>query len=260
MKDAYYFPHDSNAKDDPKCVWLIEQLGLEGYGIFWILVETLRDQPNYKYPLALIPALARRYNTTAEKMKTVVTQYGLFEVTQEGDFFFSSSLDRRMSDFDRKREIARFAGKKSAEKRRMLNAGSTDVQQACNDSSTSKVKESKVNKSKVKENYKDIFKNYAKDDTELFKALNDFAEMRKSIKHPLSVRAANMLLNSLDKFATDSATKIKILEQSIFHDWQGVFPLKGDDYNAGRTTNGKGNNEPHSGERKEKVPKYGEVL
>ena len=94
-KDAYYFSHDSNAKDDPKCVMLIEQLGLEGYGIFWVLVETLRDQPEYKYPLALIPALARRYNTTAEKIKTVVMNYALFDVEND-EFFYSNSLNRRM--------------------------------------------------------------------------------------------------------------------------------------------------------------------
>ena len=35
-KDAYYFSHYSNAKDDFKCMLLIEELGLEGYGIFWI--------------------------------------------------------------------------------------------------------------------------------------------------------------------------------------------------------------------------------
>ncbi len=27
-KDCYYFAHDSNAKDDPKCVLMIEQLGM----------------------------------------------------------------------------------------------------------------------------------------------------------------------------------------------------------------------------------------
>lgn len=148
MKDAYYFSHDSNAKDDPKCVLLIEQLGMEGYGIFWVLIETLRDQPEYKYPLALIPALARRYNTTVEKLKTVVLQYGLFEVEND-EFFFSESLRRRMKGFEQKREIARLAGKKSAENRRLLNAGSTDVQRTFSDCSTSKVKESKVKESKV---------------------------------------------------------------------------------------------------------------
>ena len=86
MKDCYYFPHDSNAKDDPKCVMLIEQLGLEGYGAFWVLIETLRDQPGHKYPISLIPAIARRYNTTTEKMSVVVRNYGLFSI--ENDEFF----------------------------------------------------------------------------------------------------------------------------------------------------------------------------
>ena len=94
-KDAYYFSHDSNSKDDPKCVMLIEQLGLEGYGIFWILVETLRDQPGYKYPLALLPAIARKYNSTTQKVETVVKSYNLFQFTDD-EFFFSISLKERM--------------------------------------------------------------------------------------------------------------------------------------------------------------------
>ena len=145
MKDAFYFPHDSNAKDDPKCVMLIEQLGLEGYGIYWVLIETLREQPDYKYPIKLLPALSRRYNTTLDKMKVVVFNYDLFQV--EGDeFFYSESLMRRMQIYDHKREMARMAGKKSAQKRLSLNAGSTDVQPTFNDRSTSKVNKSKVNK------------------------------------------------------------------------------------------------------------------
>jgi len=145
IKDAYYFSHDSNAKDDPKCVMLIEQLGPEGYGIYWILIETLRDQPSYKYPIALIPAIARRYNTTAEKMKTVVGNYGLFEV-DENDFF-SLSLIKRMEHFEYKREIARRAGKESA-KKRLGNGRSTDVQQTLNSGSTSKVNNSTVDNSR----------------------------------------------------------------------------------------------------------------
>ncbi|WP_304708955.1 DUF4373 domain-containing protein [uncultured Rikenella sp.] len=144
-KDAYYFPHDSNAKDDPKCVLLIEQLGMEGYGIYWMLIETLRDQPGYRYPVALLPALARRYNTTVEKVKTVVYNYDLFIV--EGDeIFFSQSLIDRMIPLEHKREQARKAGLKSAEKRALINCGSTTVERPFNDRSTSKVKESKVNK------------------------------------------------------------------------------------------------------------------
>ncbi len=111
IKDAYYFPHDSNAKDDPKCVLLIEQLGLEGYGTFWVLVETLREQPDFRYPLKLIPALARRYNTTAEKMKAVVLSFGLFTIENDS-FFFSESLDKRMKIYLDRKQLLSEAGKK----------------------------------------------------------------------------------------------------------------------------------------------------
>ena len=37
-----------------------------------------------------------------------------------------------------------------------------------------------------------------------------------------------MLIGKLDKLASDRETKIAILNQSIFKNWQGVFPLKDD--------------------------------
>ena len=108
-KDAYYFPHDSNAKDDPKCVLLIEQQGPEGYGIYWILLETLRDQPGWRCPLSIIPGLARRYNTSKEKMMDVIQSYSLFEI--EGDeFFFSEAFTRRMRFVEEKRKKLSDAG------------------------------------------------------------------------------------------------------------------------------------------------------
>ena len=110
-KDAYYFPHDSNAKDDPKSIMLIEELGLEGYGIFWVLIETLRDQPDYKAPLSMLHALGRRYNSSGEKFKAVVTRYGLFEV-DEKEFFFSRSFSKRMEAIDNKRKELSEAGKR----------------------------------------------------------------------------------------------------------------------------------------------------
>jgi hypothetical protein len=109
-KDAYYFPHDSNAKDDPKSIMLIEELGLEGYGIFWVLIETLRDQPEYKAPMSMLPALGRRYNSSGEKFRAVVSRYGLFEV-DNNEFFFSKSFGKRMEAIDKKRKELSDAGK-----------------------------------------------------------------------------------------------------------------------------------------------------
>ena len=64
--------------------------------------------------------------------------------------------------------------------------------------------------------------------TELQETINDFAEMRKSIKKPLTKRAIKILEKKLDRLAKTDQEKIEILEQSILNCWQGVFPLVDD--------------------------------
>ena len=64
---------------------------------------------------------------------------------------------------------------------------------------------------------------------QLIEALNAFILMRKGIKKPLSERAINMLLKKLSELCKeDDELKIKLIDQSIFHNWQDVFPLKED--------------------------------
>lgn len=144
-KDAYYFPHDSNAKDDPKCVLLIEQLGMEGYGIYWMLVEVLREQPDYTYPVELLSALARRYNTTHEKVKAVVSVYGLFTV-KDNRIFFSESLNRRMCILEEKRLRRSNAGKLGNEARWGVSQTDRNAITMRSQFIASKVKESKEEK------------------------------------------------------------------------------------------------------------------
>jgi len=145
MKDAYYFPHDSNAKDDPKVIMLMEQFGPEGYGIFWILIETLRDQPDYRAPIAILPGIARRYQTTPDKVKAVVFNYNLFVVDDE-EFFYSESFSRRMFAIDSKRQKLSEAGKKG----NLVKYSSPPDRHPI--ATRSQVKESKVNKSKENNN------------------------------------------------------------------------------------------------------------
>ena len=112
-KDIYWFTHDTNAKDDPKCAMMIEQFGPEAYGIFWILIEILREQPDFSYPLALLPSIARKYNTTKDKVNTVVTGYGLFEI-RDDKFFYSKSLINRTIEFKEKKDKRSAAALKAA--------------------------------------------------------------------------------------------------------------------------------------------------
>lgn len=93
-KDAFYFSHDANAQDDHKCMKLIDQLGMEGYGIFWALVERLRNENEYKLPVSVCSIYAKRWGTSKEKVDAVVNNYGLFKI--EDDYFFSERLIRSM--------------------------------------------------------------------------------------------------------------------------------------------------------------------
>ena len=116
---------------------------MEGYGIYWMLVEALRDQPDYTYPVANIPALARRYNTSAEKVRTVVYNYELFTV-KEDKIFFSESLNRRMLVFNENRAKRSAAGRLGMARRWGDNNVITPLLQSNSTVITSKVKESKV--------------------------------------------------------------------------------------------------------------------
>ena len=143
QKETSYFSHDTNAKDDVKCVELIEQLGLEGYGIFWVLIETLRDQPSFSYPIKLLGALARRYLSSAEKFQTVVGNYGLFEITDDGKFF-SISLNKRMEKIGEKHRKRVEAGRRGGNATAML-------QQKSSNATAKKRKEKKEKERKLKE-------------------------------------------------------------------------------------------------------------
>lgn len=59
--------------------------------------------------------------------------------------------------------------------------------------------------------------------------LKEFIAMRNKIKKPMTDKAITMLLNKLNELGKSDGEKIMILEQSIFHCRQGIFPLK-DEY------------------------------
>lgn len=142
QKEAYYFPHFSNARHDRKIRRLRKELGIEGYGIYFMLLETLRDQHDLMYPIEDCDLLVEEFGTSDAKIKTVISNYQLFDFDEEGKFF-SPKMLVYLEPYFKMKEQRREAGLKSAAKRQ-LNDRSTTVEQ-------SKVKESKVNEIKEKE-------------------------------------------------------------------------------------------------------------
>ena len=145
-KEAFYFPHFCNARHDRKIRRLRKELGTEGYGIYFMLLETLREQQDLMYPLEDLDLLAEEFGVSEAKVRVAICNYGLFEIDEEQKFF-SPKMLVYLEPYFKMKEQRKVAGQKSADKRKSIEI-STTVQQPFNDRST---KESKVNESKEKE-------------------------------------------------------------------------------------------------------------
>lgn len=93
-KDSFYFPHDYNSRNDVKCLFLRQQLGMEGYGIFWFLVESLAESGGI-LPLKIVPVLAMQMQVPDVKVNAVINSFELFIIHNES--FFSIRLNEHLN-------------------------------------------------------------------------------------------------------------------------------------------------------------------
>ena len=112
-KNAGYFPHYINARNDRKIRKARLQLGIESYAIYFMTLEVLREQKGNRYPLQDLDILADDFGTTLQKIEVIVMNYGLFEVDVEQQFFSPAQVQALQPYMD-KLEHYRLMGKKSA--------------------------------------------------------------------------------------------------------------------------------------------------
>ena len=110
MKDAYYFSHDSNARNDQRLMKVRMQYGMEGYGIYFGIIEILRETENYTLNLKDIPSVAFDLRIELSVLEEIISNYDLFKI--DGDLFYSRSLKRRLECLDKKKQIRAEAGRK----------------------------------------------------------------------------------------------------------------------------------------------------
>ena len=127
-KKSFYFPHDYNARNDEKILALRMDLKAEGYGIYFMLLEKLLESDRYIL-LKDYNRLAFDLRVSAENIKKVVENYGLFQFTEDGKLFYSESLCLRMQPLDNLRKQRSEAGKKSAEERQRVRGGMRPLQE-----------------------------------------------------------------------------------------------------------------------------------
>lgn len=111
-----YFSHDSNARNSDKLMKVRMKLGAEGYGIFFMLIERLREEEGYKSTIDY-DTLAFDLRVEPEKVKQVVENYDLFKFTEDGKYFYSDSFNERMEMMDARAQQRKSKAKKAAEAR-----------------------------------------------------------------------------------------------------------------------------------------------
>jgi hypothetical protein len=144
MKDTFYFPHDCNARNDERIISVRMKYGMEGYGIYFAIIERLRESTLYK--------CVKDYNMIAfdlrvdpNLVKSIVEDFGLFAFTGDGKYIYSESLNKRMLVFEEKRNRYSNAGKKSALKRKVSNRyDGNDVETTLNECGNKKSKVKKI--------------------------------------------------------------------------------------------------------------------
>ena len=147
-KETYYFSHDSNALTDTKILNMRADYGLEGYGLYWVIIEMMRNEEDYKLEFSknTFRAIKTLTNTTIDiekYIKDCIEDYKLFQ--QQEKNFYSESLLKRMQIKDDKSATAR----ERAQKR--WNNNATDMQKQCTSNATDMQKQCTSNANKEKE-------------------------------------------------------------------------------------------------------------
>jgi hypothetical protein len=139
-KDAYYFSHDFNSRNDEKILKIRTKFkNAEGYGIFWMIVEAMAESSDGSIDSQAIAELSFSFNLPLETLSTFIAyaiDIGLF--IKSGDRITS----KRIQQHKQFRHSLSDAGKEGAAKRwpGYAKAIATPM--------LSKVKESKVKEKK----------------------------------------------------------------------------------------------------------------
>lgn len=126
MKERY-FSHDANARIDPKILKLRMRYGMEGYGIYFAILEMMFGEPDNALPFNddQFDAISYDLHTDLDMGAFIraCIEFGLFEADETN--FWSPSFRRRMSEIKSRSDER--SKKASEAARARWDKGSTDL-------------------------------------------------------------------------------------------------------------------------------------
>lgn len=123
MKEAYWFRHDSNARNDWKILALRSVYGMEGYGRFWYLIEMMRETENNVLPYNKKPffySIISDWKCSIDEAKKFIHdciyEFELFDSDNEN--FWSQSLIQRLQVYSDQKAKRQEDGRKGGRPRK----------------------------------------------------------------------------------------------------------------------------------------------
>lgn len=114
-----YFSHDSNARNSDKLIPVRIKWGAEGYGVYFMILERLRDEPEYM-SVKDYNMIAFDLRVSTGIVKSIIEDFGLFHFTEDGKLFYSEGFLKRMEKKDDKSKKAQLAAQQRWEKQKNM--------------------------------------------------------------------------------------------------------------------------------------------
>lgn len=113
MKNNFYFQHDSNSRNDEKILELRAEFGLEGYAVFFMLLESMSETKDGWLSLESLGGLGLGYGLAKARLETIINRcFELKLLVLEGKRFTSNRMLSHLAF----REKLSEAGKKGAKR------------------------------------------------------------------------------------------------------------------------------------------------
>ena len=227
-----YFPHDSNARNSDKLIRLRMRHKASGYGVFFMILERLREEPNYM-SVKDYNMIAFDLREDASLIKSVIEDFGLFVFTEDGKYFYSESFKQRMGFKDEKSRKRSEAGKLGMAKRWGNNNVITNPQNNDNNVITKtdeiitrKEKERKGNKNReslnTRETLFDNFKNELLKDEEWRRYACQISGLSVAFNDLIPGELDNFLAWMVSTGEGDTLKTIDDVKRRFTYWWQGT--------------------------------------
>lgn len=238
-KGLDYFPFDVNFFSDRKIKRLKARYGTKGIAVYiYIVCEIYRSGYYIEYNDDLVLDISDELNISEDATTQIIDfllSRSLFndKLAKSDKVLTAESVQRRFQEAKKgsKREVeveARYWLLEAENTDNFIkvrhNKSFSENNSSFSEKNPSKseknsTKESKENKSKVNKNILS-----AKPEP-LQSAYMDFIEMRNKIKKPLTDKALQLVVSKVERLSDNIDTQIAIINQSVEHCWQTVYPL-----------------------------------